>query len=71
MHCCAQGYLLTEEYYLAMLVREVPAHFSLLDRSDNPLFDDDHCLPHSLLLQNTPQIVVCWSPQGAMPLILC
>ena len=56
---------------MAMLVREMPASFSLLDRSDNPLFDDDHCLPHSLLLQNTPQIVVRWPPQGATLLRLC
>ena len=71
MRALWQGYLLTEEYYMAMLVREMPASFSLLDRSDNPLFDDDHCLPHSLLLQNTPQIVVRWPPQGATLLRLC
>jgi len=45
----AAGYLLTEEYYLAMVVREEPHRFSLLDRSENPLFEDDHCMPHSLL----------------------
>jgi len=61
------GYLLTEEYYLAMVVREEPARFALLDRSDNPLFDDDHCLPHSLLMPQDalPRLEIRWPPDGA------
>jgi len=48
-------------------VRAEPHRFWLLDRSDNPLFDDDHCLPHALLLPPhlTPHLRILWPLNGA------
>ena len=56
--CLRNAWLGTDEH----------VHAKILDRSDNPLSEDDHCLAHSLLrsLSSLPQLHIVWPTAGAM-----
>mmetsp|Transcript_27439 Transcript_27439/g.64742 ORF Transcript_27439/g.64742 Transcript_27439/m.64742 type:complete len:754 (+) Transcript_27439:119-2380(+) len=60
----ARGFLLTEEYYLAILAKAWPRFFALQDRSLNPLFLDQHCLPLRLLMGKPPEMDLIWPREG-------